>query len=104
VLPITPRGSPAWSWPLHLDKRSVGGVETSRKDRGDVEGDGRIASKDRRRVGDIEFRLLQGSHVCRMGLIQKDGLFAEHRHASDLHSILDDLYSATPEEKQLARL
>lgn len=39
-----------------------------------------------------------------MGLIQKDGLFAEHRHASDLHSILDDLYSATPEEKQLARL
>jgi hypothetical protein len=90
VLPITPRGSPAWSWPLHLDKRSVGGVETSRK--------------DRRRVGDIEFRLLQGSHVCHMGLIQKDSLFAEHRHASDLHSILDDLYSATPEEKQLARL
>jgi len=39
---------------LDLDKRSVGGVETSRKDRGDVEGDGWIASKDRRRVGDIE--------------------------------------------------
>jgi hypothetical protein len=43
-----------------------------------------------------------------MGLIQEDGLFTEHRagcrHASDLHSILDDLYSATPEEKQLARL
>jgi hypothetical protein len=38
-----------------------------------------------------------------MGLVQEDGLFAEHRagyiHASDLHSIFDDLYSATPEEK-----
>jgi len=43
-----------------------------------------------------------------MGLVQEDGLFAEHRagciHAGDLHSILDDLYSATPEEKQPARL
>ena len=43
-----------------------------------------------------------------MGLVQKDGLFAEHRagciHAGDLHSILDDLYSATPEENQRARL
>ena len=43
-----------------------------------------------------------------MGLVQEDGLFAEHRagyiHAGDLHSIFDDLYSATPEEKQPARL
>ena len=54
---------------LNLDKRSVGGVETSRKDRGDVEGDGWIASKQRRRVGDLELRLLQSPHVCRMGLI-----------------------------------
>jgi hypothetical protein len=36
------------------------------------------------------------------GAIQEDGRFAEHRaggiHASDLHSILDDLYNVTPEE------
>ena len=93
---------------LNRDKPSVGRVETSRKDRGDVEGDGWIASKNCRCVGDIELRLLQSPHVCRMGLVQEDGLFAEHRagciHAGDLHSILDDLYSATPEEKQPARL
>jgi hypothetical protein len=35
---------------------SVGGVESSRKDRGDVEGDGWIVSKNRRRVGDIKLR------------------------------------------------
>ena len=43
-----------------------------------------------------------------MRLVQEDGLFAEHRagciHAGYLHSILNDLHSATPEEKQLARL
>jgi len=43
-----------------------------------------------------------------MRLVQEDGLFAEHRagciHAGYLHSILNDLYSATPEEKQPARL
>ena len=93
---------------LNRDKPSVGGVESSRKGRGDVEGDGWIGSKNRRGVGDIELRLLQSPHVCRMGLVQEDGLFAEHRagciHAGDLHSILDDLYSATPEEKQPARL
>jgi len=93
---------------LNRDKPSVGGVEPSRKDRGDVEGNGWIASKNGRRVGDIKLRLLQSSHVCRMGLVQEGGLFAEHRagciHAGDLHSILDDLYSATPEEKQPARL
>jgi hypothetical protein len=44
---------------LNRDKPSVGSVESSRKDRGDVEGDGWIASKNRRRVGDIELRLLQ---------------------------------------------
>ena len=91
---------------LNRDKPSVGRVESSRKDRGDVEGDGWIASKNRRRVGNIELRLLQSPHVCRMGLVQEDCLFAEHRagciHAGDLHSILDDLYSATPEEKQPA--
>ena len=94
--------------PLNRDKPSVGGVESSRKDRGDVEGDGWIASKNRRRVGDIELRLLQSPHVCGMGLVQEDGLFAEHRagciHAGDLHSVLDDLYSATLEEKQPVRL
>src|SRR4029450_2898272 len=93
---------------LNRDKPSVGGVESSRKDRGDVEGDGWSASKNRRSVGDIELRLLQSAHVCRMGLVQEDGLFAEHRagciHAGDLHSILDDLYSATSKEKQPARL
>ena len=41
------RGSPAWSWRLTSIKRPVGGVESSREDRGDVEGDGRIASKHR---------------------------------------------------------
>ena len=50
---------------LNRDKPSVGGVESSRKDRGDIEGDGWIASKNRRRVGDIELRLLQSPHVCR---------------------------------------
>ena len=93
---------------LNLDKRSVGGVESSRKDRGDVESDAWIASKYRRRFGDIELRLLQGPHVRRMGLIQEDGLFAEYRarcrHVGDLHSILDDFYGATPEEKQPAGL
>jgi len=49
---------------LDLDKRSVGGVETSRKDRGDVEGDGWIASKDRRRVGDIEFRIARARFIA----------------------------------------
>ena len=44
---------------LNRDKPSVGGVESSRKDRGDVGGDGWIASKKRRRVGDIELRLLE---------------------------------------------
>ena len=63
---------------LNRDKPSVGGVESSRKGRGDVEGDGWIDSKNRRGVGDIELRLLQSPHVCRMGLVQKDGLFAEH--------------------------
>ena len=80
----------------------------SRKDRGDVEGNGWIASKQRRRVGDMELRLLQSPHVCRMGLVQEDGLFAEYRagciHAGDLHSILDDLYRAILEKKQPARL
>jgi len=37
--------------PLNRDKPSVGGVESSRKDRGDVEGDGWIASKRRRPRG-----------------------------------------------------
>src|SRR5262249_8434096 len=36
-------------------------------------------SKHRLRVGDIELRLLQSPHVCGMGLVQKDGQFAEHR-------------------------
>ena len=76
---------------LNRDKPSVGGVESSRKDRGDLEGDGWIASKNRPRIGDIELRLLQSPYVCRMGLVQKDGLFAEHRagcrHVGDLHSI-----------------
>ena len=89
--------------------QSVGGIESSRKDRGDVEGDGWIASKNCRRVGDIELRLLQkSSRVCRMRLVQEDGLFAVLRagciHAGYLHSILNGLYSATPEEKQPARL
>ena len=92
---------------LNPDQPSVGGVESSRKDRGDVEGDDWISRKNRRRVGDVELRWLQSPHVCCMGLVQEDGLFAEHRagciHAGDLHSILDDLYSATPEEKQAAR-
>ena len=44
---------------LNRDKPSVGGVEPSRKDRGDVEGNGWIASKNGRRVGDIKLRLLQ---------------------------------------------
>src|SRR5262249_46476474 len=92
---------------LKRDNPSVGGVESSRKGRGDVEGDSWIASKNHR-VGDIELRLLQSPHVCRMGLVQEDGLFAEHRagctHPGDLHSIFDDLYSATLEEKQPARL
>lgn len=48
---------------LNPDQPSVGGVESSRKDRGEVEGDGWIASKNRRRVGDIELRLLQSPHV-----------------------------------------
>jgi len=43
-----------------------------------------------------------------MGLVQEDGLIAEHRagrrHLCDLHSILDDLHGATLEEKQPARL
>ena len=63
---------------LNRNKPSVGGVESSRKDRGDVKGDGWVGSKNRLRVGDIELRLLQSPHVCRMGLVQKDGLFAEH--------------------------
>jgi hypothetical protein len=50
---------------LNRDKPSVGGIELTRKHRGDVEGDGRISSKNRRRVGDIELRLLQSPHVCR---------------------------------------
>jgi len=52
---------------LNRDKPSVGGVESSRKDRGDIEGDGWIASKDRRRVGDIELRLkpaLERASAC----------------------------------------
>jgi hypothetical protein len=53
---------------LNRDKPSIGRVESSRKDRGDVEDDGWIASKNRRGVGDIELRLLQSPHVCRMGL------------------------------------
>ena len=84
---------------LNRDKPTVGGVESARKDRGDVEGDGWIASKNRRGVGDIELRFLQNPHVCGMRLVQEGGLFAEHRagciHAGDLHSIPDDLYSAT---------
>src|SRR5262249_52163781 len=54
---------------LNRDKPSVASVESSRKDRGDIEGDGWIASKNRRRVGDIELTLLQSPHVCRMGLV-----------------------------------
>ena len=54
---------------LNRNKPSVGGVESSRKDRGDVESDAWIASKYRRRVGDVELRLLQGPNVRRMGLI-----------------------------------
>ena len=62
---------------LNGDKPSVSGVESSRKDRGDVEGDGWIASKNGWRVGDVELRLLQSPHVCRMRLVQEDGLFAK---------------------------
>ena len=91
---------------LNRDKPAVGGVESSRKDRSDVESNGWIACKNRWRVCDIELSLLHSPHVCRIGLVQEDGQFAEHRagciHAGDLHSILDDLYSATPEEKQPA--
>lgn len=40
-----------------------------------------------------------------MRLVQEDGLFAEHRagciHADYLHSILNDLYSATPESVRI---
>ena len=40
-----------------------------------------------------------------MGLIQEDGLIAEHRarrrHLCDLHSILDNLHSSAPEESSL---
>ena len=92
---------------LNRNKPSVGGVESSRKDRSDVVRDGWIAGKNRR-LGDIELRWLQSPHFCHMGLIQKDGQLAEHRaggiHAGDLHSILDDLYRATPQEKQPVRL
>ena len=54
---------------LNLYERSVCGVETSRKNCGDVESDGRVASKHGLGVGDIELRLLQGPHVSGMGLI-----------------------------------
>jgi hypothetical protein len=92
---------------LNLEKGSVGAIERLGKDRGDVEGDGRITGKQRRRVGNVELRLLQGSYVRRMGLIQEDGQFAEHRAGrrdfGDLHSILDDLYGTAPEDKQPSR-
>jgi hypothetical protein len=43
-----------------------------------------------------------------MGLVQEDSLIAENRagrrHVGDLHSILDDLHTATLEEKQPTRL
>src|SRR5262249_55020603 len=87
---------------LNRDKPSVGRIEPSRKNGGDVKGNGWIASKNRRRVGDIELSFLQSDHFCRMGLAQEDRQFAKHGtgciHAGDLHSILDHLYSATPEE------
>jgi hypothetical protein len=92
---------------LDLDKRSVGSVESSRKDRGNVKSDGWIASKYRWCVRDVELGLLQSPHVRAVGLIDKDGLLAEHRagrgNISDRHAILDDLHSAIYEEKQPAR-
>ena len=57
----------------NLDKGSVGAVETLRKDRGDIEGDGRISGEQRRRVGNVKFTLLQGPDVRRMRLIQENG-------------------------------
>ena len=92
---------------LHLDKGSVGAVETLRQDRRDIEGDGRIAGEQRRRVGNVKFTLLQGPNVRRMGLIEENGQFAEHRAGrrdfSDLDAVLDDLHSAAPEHEQPSR-
>jgi hypothetical protein len=43
---------------LNLDKGSVGAVEPLRKDRGHIEGDGRISGEQRRRVGDMKFTVV----------------------------------------------
>jgi len=92
---------------LDLDKRSIGGIEPAREDRRHVKRDGWIASKHCLCVDDIELGLLQRPHVRTVGLVEKDGLLAEHRagrgNISDRHAILDDLHSAVSEEKQPAR-
>jgi hypothetical protein len=73
-----------------------------------VDSDRWITTKNCLSVGDIELGLLLGPHISRMRLVQEHGLFAEYRaryqHTGDLHSVIDDLYAATPKKKQLVRL
>src|SRR5439155_21848141 len=91
---------------LDLDERAIGRIKSTGEDGRDVERGRRIACKQRRSVGDVERRTLEGPYVRGVGQIQKNSELAEYGtrlgNPDDLRSLFDDLHRTLPEKQQLS--